>query len=53
MRKKTLAVVLILILIVNLVVFAIGMSSELVFWIIIIAIALIAYFMFSRKKGNI
>ncbi|MFC1753432.1 hypothetical protein ACFL96_08570 [Thermoproteota archaeon] len=48
--KKAAALILVLILIVNLVVYAMGLINDLIFWAIIIAIAFIAYFGFSKSK---
>ena len=50
MSRKTLASGLILLLIVNLVLFGMGITGELVFWIILAVVALVSYFGFKRQN---
>ncbi|MBU0535335.1 MAG: hypothetical protein KKE20_00050 [Nanoarchaeota archaeon] len=52
MNRKIAALVLVIILIANLVLFAVGMISNLLFWILILVIGLISYFGFRNGKIN-
>ena len=50
MDKKSLAIILIIVLVLNLVLFAIGAIPQLGFWGLIILIALIAYKVIPHRK---
>ena len=49
MDKKSLAIILVIVLVLNLVLFAIGAIPQLGFWAIIILIAILAYKIIPRK----
>ena len=49
MDKKSLAIILVIVLVLNLVLFAIGAIPQLGFWAIIILIAILAYKVIPRK----
>lgn len=50
MKKKIIALILIAALVLNIVLFAAGIISNLIFWAVIIGIALIVYFGFRKKQ---
>jgi len=52
MNKKIVAIVLVLILIVNLVLYGMRIIDNLVFWAIIIVIAIITYMWFRKDNIN-
>ena len=52
MDKKPIAILLIIIIILNLVLFVFGKISQLVFWSVVIAIAIIAYKVLPKLKSK-
>ncbi|MCX6706934.1 MAG: hypothetical protein NT001_02220 [Candidatus Woesearchaeota archaeon] len=50
MNRKIIAIALISVLVANLVLFAFRITNTMIFWAVIIAVALFTYFRFNKKK---